>query len=317
MLPAQQNCTTAKFQVKQLPRLGDHEHLYRASCSRLGLADFICRHFHSLVAEEGHIEIRTTVGTFKIFPKGPNATVRFFPLEKTSETHRLAGGDFQCIQRFARGQFRVTFTVYNPTHSLQSLDDDRWRTGPISRVIQTPKLDHPKCIRFATQAELELLDKSRGICKAVIKVFIRLVDEEPLEGTGRIARWDQIMTILRQARNTDFTHSDLDRVIPDFWKVCTVASQNENDAVRIMANVVDDFREILDSLRAEPTVRSAKIKDGLKEYIEQYGLAHICCFVTLALVSSMNCSKLLAISVASPQLWLDFLGKREFDVYVE
>ena len=84
-----------------------------------------------------------------------------------------------------------------------------------------------------------------------------------------------------------------------------------------MANVVDDFREILDSLRAEPTVRSAKIKDGLKEYIEQYGLAHICCFVTLALVSSMNCSKLLAISVASPQLWLDFLGKREFDVYVE
>jgi hypothetical protein len=79
MVPDQANYKQAIFRTRGLSRLRDREHLYEVPCSRLGLAAFICQHFHSLAAVEDHIQIRTTVGTCKIFPHSRSSLIRFFP----------------------------------------------------------------------------------------------------------------------------------------------------------------------------------------------------------------------------------------------
>lgn len=318
MLPAQVNYDRATFQVKELREFGDHDYPYRALCSRLGLAAFISRHFHSLAVEEGHIEIRTTVGRFKIFPQGPSAAIHFFPRDRVSETHQLAAGDFQSVQRFAQGKIRLSPVGFQLAYDQEGDDNERWREAPINLAILTPALDHPLCIRFTTQVELEILETSREICKVVMRVFIRLVDEEPPEGTEAIEQWELIITVLRQSRDANFVHPNSVKMITEaYWGICTMASPDENARRRILSNIVDDFGDMLVIQRAEPAVSSARIKDCLKEFSEQYGLPYVCCFVAQAFLTSMNCSIFLTISIASPQLWLEFLTGPEVDVFVE
>lgn len=280
MLPAQANYDQATFQVKELWGLGDHEYPYRASCSRLGLAAFVCRHFYSLAAEEGHVEIRTTVGTFKIFPQGPSATIHFSPLDRVPETHRLASGDFQSVRKFAQGQIRLSPVAFTRAYDREGSDDERWRVAPKRFMIMTPALDHPRCIRFVTQAELEMLEVSREICKVVMRVFIRFVDEEYPEGTEAIDQWESVMIVLQLYNSADFVHPDSVKMATEaYWAMCTTAFPVEDERGRILGNIVDDFVEILDILRAEPVVRSARVRDYLKEFFDQYGLPCLllCC----------------------------------------
>ena len=96
-----------------------------------------------------------------------------------------------------------------------------------------------------------------------------------------------------------------------------MASPDENARVRTLSSIGDDFGEILDIQRVEPIIKPARIKDYLKESFERYGLPYICCFVARAFLISMNCSIFLTISVASPQMWLEFLTGPEVDVFVE
>jgi hypothetical protein len=317
MLPAQANHDQATFQVKELQGLRDYGYPYRASCSRLGLATFICRHFYTLAAEEGHVEIRTTVGTFKIFPPAPSAMIHFFPLDRVPETHRLASGDFQSVRRFAQGQIRLSPVAFTIAHGREGSDDERWRIPPRRFMILTPSLDHPRCIRFVTQAELETLEASREICKVVMRVFIRFFDEEHPEGTGAIDEWESIMTVLRLYNDSDFVHPNSVKMVTEaYWAMCTMAFPVENERGRILHKVMDDFVDILDILKAEPVVRSAQVKNYLKEFFDQYGLPYVCCFVAQAFLASMNCSIFLTISIASPQLWLDFLTGPEVNVFV-
>jgi len=269
MLPAQANYDRAIFQVKELRGLGDHEYPYKALCSRLGLAAFICRYFHSLAPAEGHIAIRITIDTFEIFPQGTSATIHFFPLDRVPETHRLASGDFQSVRRFAQGQIRLSSVAFESAHGREGPDDERWREAPMRLAILTPALDHPRCIRFVTQAELEMLEVSREICKVVMRVFIRFVDEEHPEGTEEIDQWETIMTVLRLYKDADFVHPDSVKMVTEaYWAICTMAFAVENERGRTLSNVMDDFGEILDILRAEPVVRSARVKDCLKEFFD-------------------------------------------------
>jgi hypothetical protein len=318
MLPGQANCERAIFEVKQLRGLKDHEHLYRALCSRLGLAAFICRHFHSLAAQDGHVEIRTTVGAFKIFPQGSTAVIKFLPRDKAFETHQLAAGDFQNVQKFAQGQIRLSPFAFDRVYGREGGENERWKEIPIKLAILTAALDHPQCIRFVTQTELEILETSREICKVVMRTFIRLVDEEPLEGTEAFEQWELIMTVFRQSRDADFVHPDSIRIITEVCGgICKLVCPDDNARGQVLSKVVDDFGEILDILRGEPTARSARVRGYLKEFFERYGLPFVCCFVAQALIASTNCSIFLTISVASPQLWLEFLTGPEVDVFVE
>jgi hypothetical protein len=182
ILPDQVNYNPSVFRTRELRRLRDSEHPYKASCSRLGLAAFVCRHFHSIVVEEGHILIRTIVGTFKIFPHGLSSLIRLLPQEKASETHPLVVQDLQDVQRFAQGQIRLSPIGYRRSYGRDGNDDERWRLVPIRLAIMVPSLDHPPCVRFTTRLELSLLEKSREICKMVMRVFIRCVSEDPPEG---------------------------------------------------------------------------------------------------------------------------------------
>lgn len=316
MLPAQANYDQATFQVKELQGLRDYGYLYRASCSRLGLATFICQHFYALAAEEGHVGILTTVGTFKIFPPASRATIHFFPLDRVPETHRLVPGDFQSVRRFAQGQIRLSPVAFRVAHGREGSDDERWRP-PTRFMIVTPSLDHPRCIRFVTQAELETLEASREICKVFMRVFIRFVDEEHPEGTGAIDEWGSIMTVLRLYSDSDFVHADSVKMVTEaYWAMNTMAFPVQNERARMLTKIMDDFVEILGILKAEPVVRSAQVKDYLKEFFGQYGLPYVCCFVAQAFLASMNCSIFLTISIASPQLWLEFLTGADVNVLV-
>lgn len=267
----------------------------------MGLAAFICRHFHSLAAQEGHTDIRTTVSTFKIFPQGSSAVIYFNPRDRVSEAHQLAAGDFQCVRRFAQGHIRLIPAALELTSGQNGGSNERWKTSPIKLAILTPALDHLQCTRFATQTELEMLKTSREICKVVIRTFIRLVDEVSLEGTEAVDQWELVMTVLRQSRDADFVHPDSVKMITEaYWGICTKVCPDQNARVQILTNVLDDFREIVDTLTVDPTVRSAKVKDYLREFYERYGLPYVCCFVAHAMLTSMNCLIFLTIVVASP-----------------
>jgi hypothetical protein len=45
-------------------------------------------------------------------------------------------------------------------------------------TIMIPTLDHPRCNRFITEMEIQMLESSHKICKLIKRVFIQLVDEE-------------------------------------------------------------------------------------------------------------------------------------------
>jgi hypothetical protein len=318
MLPDQANYERAIFQTRELSRSGDREQSYEAPCSRLGLAAFICRHFHSLAAVEGHIQVRTTVGTFKIFPHSLSSLIRFFPKEKASETHPLVVQDFQDIQKFARGQVRLSPIAYQRAYGRDGNDDERWRLTPMRLAMLVPSLDHPPCIRFTTQPELILLKTSREICKTVMRVFVRRVNKEPPEGIEAMEQWELIMTVIRQFKDADFVHPlSVTMVTEAFWAICTAACPDENTRGRIQEVAIEDFEEMLDNLRAEPSIRSSRVNDYLEESSRLYGLPYVCCFVAQALLSSMNCSIFLTISVASSQKWLEFLTGPDTDVFIE
>ena len=53
-----------------------------------------------------------------------------------------------------------------------------------------------------------MLGISRGIRKVILRVFIRLVDEEAPDGIETIEQSQAIMTALRRARDVDFVHPD-------------------------------------------------------------------------------------------------------------
>jgi hypothetical protein len=318
MLPDQTNYNPAIFRTRELWRLRDCEHSYEAPCSRLGLAAFICRHFHSLAVKEAQIQIKTTVGTFKISSHGLSPLVSFFPQEKASETHPLAVQDFQNIQKFAQGQFRLSPIAYQKAYGRDRNDDERWVLAPMELAMLVPSLDHPPCIRFTTQPELILLRKSREICKAVMRVFIGHVNEEYPEGIEAIEKWELIMTVLKQSKDADFVHPQSVNMITEaFWEMCTAAYPEENTRAQILDFVHDDFQDMLHTLRAEPSIRYWRIKDRLGEFSEPYGLPYLCCFVAQALLTSMNCSIFLTISVTSSQEWLEFLIGPDTNVLIK
>lgn len=266
MLPGQINNNRAIFELR---RLRSHGHLYGASCSRLRLAAFICQNFYSLSEEEGHIEIRTTLGRFNIFPQGLSATIQF-PQNKAPNPHRLATGDFKSIQRFAEGKIRMSPDTYQRAYGLEGDDDERWLAGPMNLAISTPGLDHPSCIRFATQAELKLLETNRELCGLIIRVFIRHVNEEPPNGIDAIEHWELIMKFLEQSKDVRFVYPDTVKTITKiYWVICTIVSPDENTRIRMLSNVVDDLGEMLHSLWTESSIRSIRIKDYLKELVQR------------------------------------------------
>jgi hypothetical protein len=102
-----------------------------------------------------------------------------------------------------------------------------------------------------------------------------------------------------------------------FWAICTAAYPDEDTRLRILTLVIEDFQEMLDALRAEPIISSSRIHDYLEEFSRPYGAPYICCFVAQALLTSMNCSILLTISIASSQPWREFLTGPDTDVFIE
>jgi hypothetical protein len=185
-------------------------------------------------------------------------------------------------------------------------------------AILVPSLDHPPCIRFTTQPKFILLEKSREICKTVMRVFVRRVNKEPPEGIEVMEQWRLIMPVLRQSKESDFVHPLRVIMITEaFWAICKAACPGENTRGQVLEVVVEDFEEMLDTMRAEPSIRSSRVKDYLEKFAEPYGLPYVCCFVALALLTSMNCSIFLTISVASSQTWLEFLTGQDTDLFVE
>lgn len=123
---------------------------------------------------------------FKILPQGPTSTIYFFPRDKAHEPHRLAAGDFECVRSFTQGKIRLSGVAFGLPFDREGGDDERWEEASMKLAILVPGLDYPPCIRFTTQKELEMLATSREICEVIMRVFLRLVDDEPLEGTEQI-----------------------------------------------------------------------------------------------------------------------------------
>jgi hypothetical protein len=269
MLPGQVNHERAIFQVRELRELRDHEYPYKARCLKLGLATFICRHFHSLEAQEGRVDIRTTIGMFKIFSHGTGVVISFLPRNRAPTTHQLAAGDFQSIQRFAQGQVRLSPLSFELAYHREAAENELWIKAAIDLVILTPGLDHPQCIRFTTQRELEILETSREICKAVIRIFIRLVEDKSLEGIEAFEQWEVVMPVFQQSRDADFVHPDSPKVISEACQgIFVIVCPDEKVRSRLLSHIVDDFRETLNTLRAGPAVTSTRIKEYLKGFFE-------------------------------------------------
>jgi hypothetical protein len=181
-----------------------------------------------------------------------------------------------------------------------------------------PSLDHPPCVRFTTRLELSLLEKSREICKMVMRVFTRCVSEDPPEGIKGMEDWELIITVLNQSRDSDYVHPlSVHMITEAFWAICTAACPDENTGGQILKLVIEDLEEMLDIVRGEPSIRSSRIRDYLEEFSDRYGLPYICCFVAQALLASMNCSIFLTISMASSQTWLEFFTGPDTDVFIE
>jgi hypothetical protein len=232
-------------------------------------------------------------------------------------THLLASDDITSLRRFATGQIRLSSTAFELAFGRVGNDDERWTAMTIATAILTPSLDHPPCMRFTTQTEHHLLETSREFCKAVMRTFIRLVDEGCLTGTEAIDQWDLIMSVIRQFRDADFASPESVRMVTDaYWGICTMAMADQDARTRILRNVVEDLREMLDGAEVEPSVRSARVRDYLTNVFGRYGLPYVCCFAAHAFLVSMNCSIFLTISVVSPQLWLDFISSLEGDIVV-
>jgi hypothetical protein len=107
-----------------------------------------------------------------------------------------------------------------------------------------PSLDHPPCVRFTTRLELSLLEKSREICKMVMRVFTRCVSEDPPEGIKGMEDWELIITVLNQSRDSDYVHPlSVHMITEAFWAICTAACPDENTGGQILKLVIEDLEE--------------------------------------------------------------------------
>jgi hypothetical protein len=77
-----------------------------------------------------------------------------------------------------------------------------------------------------------------------------------------------------------------------------------------------DFREMEQDYIANPVGRLSKVRTRLDSLAKQYGMQYVAILVSIALISSMNCSVILSLSIESPRLWIEIVSPPDADVYV-
>lgn len=318
MLPGQANHGEAVFEAWELQSHIDDDHALDSSCSRLGLASFICRYFHSVTDEGGHIAVRTTVGKFEIPHSGQGTAIRFFPQIRAPETHRMSTGDALSICKLADGQIRLSQNAFSADHNGEKGNESaRWRRVPIRRAILTPGLDLPPCVRFATQLEIDFLEKMREGSVAFIWAAIRFLDQ----GTGNNSTTrSAIMRTLSDYRSGIYSSPvTASTASESHWIVSAAAIGATGEGMqeiqrRMGPTAIDEFVEILNG---RTHINARELDDLVTTLHLRHRFLGFAYFIAHAIVISMNCSILLSLSCASPHSWIDFLTSSEVNVYIE
>lgn len=319
ILPGQPRHSSAMFRKRSVLELSESEYLYRAKCSRSGLARLICRFFCSIQRHENVVKVYTTLGLFELHDKRLGMIVHYFPQSRAIQAHPFAGEDFVSVIRFAQGMFRLGDQAMRLAFDQDATVREPWQLAAnqhatLDLFMMTPALDHPHCIRFASQDDISKLRNKRTVAQIVMNSFLRIAaeqTEEPFPGFGLLT------TVITQSADGIFSTLTAVPVLSEaVLGACTIAYPEEMERKIKITRAMADYQEMEQDFIAESIGRPAAIRARLRDLTEQYEIRYVTVLTAIALLVSMNCSVVLSLSVESPQLWIDILSALDEEVYV-